>query len=106
MEFFVAQVTLVLPLVGFDLFRKAPLQAPPSAGCDVDADALFVFATSGASATARETDDGFVVLAGSTARRTPAGRFRRDIWRCAISSFTRSGSSKGRRRTSSLSPGT
>src|SRR5690606_29285362 len=33
------------------------------------------FTTAGAVATAQETDDGFVVLAGSTARRTPTGTF-------------------------------
>ena len=38
-------------------------------------DGTFIFSTAGASATARETDDGFVVMAGSTARRTPTGTF-------------------------------
>jgi hypothetical protein len=36
---------------------------------------MFRFATSGAVATARETEDGFVVLAGSTARRGQSGTF-------------------------------
>jgi hypothetical protein len=38
-------------------------------------DAVFAFSAAGASATARETDDGFVVLAGSTARRHGTGTF-------------------------------
>jgi hypothetical protein len=41
----------------------------------MDDDIMFVFATAGASATARETEEGFVVLAGSTARRTPTETF-------------------------------
>lgn len=75
MDFFVEQVTLILPLVGFDLLRRSPLQAVSSPAPDESGDATFVFATAGATATARETDDGFVVLAGSTARRTPSGTF-------------------------------
>ena len=39
------------------------------------ADHTFRFSTAGASATACETDDGFVVLAGSTARRAHSGTF-------------------------------
>jgi hypothetical protein len=36
---------------------------------------MFAFATAGASATAHETEEGFVVLAGSTARRIPTETF-------------------------------
>ena len=36
---------------------------------------MFVFAPGGASARARETDDGFVVLSGSTARRSTTATF-------------------------------
>ncbi len=75
MEFFTDQITLALPLVGFDLFRRSPTEAASSALSSAIGNATFVFATAGASATARETDDGFVVLAGSTARRTPSGTF-------------------------------
>lgn len=78
MEFFVTQLALVLPILGFDLFRK-----PPSAVADgkvglaagQDDDATFVFSTAGATATGHETEDGFVVRVGSTARRTPTGTF-------------------------------
>lgn len=62
MEFFLGQLRLVLPILGFDLFRRPVTQ---TAG----GDAVFTFSTAGATATARESDDGFVVLAGSTARR-------------------------------------
>lgn len=75
MEFFVEQVTLTLPIVGFDLFRRSPREAAASDTSNADVGAMFVFATAGASATARETDDGFVVLVGSTARRTPSETF-------------------------------
>lgn len=63
----------MLPILGFDLFRS---QSDPRASAVGDtADAVFAFATAGASATARETGDGFVVLAGSTARRTGTDTF-------------------------------
>jgi hypothetical protein len=55
------------PILGFDPFRPPLGQAAsPTGGAD---DVVFTFSTAVASATARETDDGFVVLAGSTARR-------------------------------------
>ena len=73
MDFFIAQVVTVLPLLGFDLFRRA---APAAADDGMDqADATFTFTTAGATARARETDDGFVVLAGSTARVAPSATF-------------------------------
>lgn len=78
MDGFLEQLQLVLPLVGFDLFRRvAP--ATSSAGATKSAssagDSLFSFATGGAAATARETNEGFVVLAGSTARKGGSGTF-------------------------------
>jgi hypothetical protein len=75
MEFFVEQLTLVLPIVGFDLFRRSVQKAASEGASNMEDDIMFVFATAGASATARETDDGFVVLAGSTARRIPTETF-------------------------------
>jgi hypothetical protein len=74
MEFFVEQLTLVLPIVGFDLFRRS-MRDTASGASNMDGDVTFTFATAGALATARETDDGFVVLAASTARRTPTETF-------------------------------
>lgn len=75
MDYFVSQLRLVLALLGFDPFRR-PAQALPVSGAADDV--VFTFATAGASARARETEDGFVLLAGSTARRgatetSPAG---------------------------------
>jgi hypothetical protein len=54
-------------ILGFDLFRSP---AAPAAGKSVAGEeAVFTFSTAGATATARDSDGGFVVLAGSTARR-------------------------------------
>jgi hypothetical protein len=79
METFIEHARLVLPILGCDLFRKRRLASTAStakatgvAGVD---DSIFVFATAGARATARETDDGFVVLVGSTARRRASDTF-------------------------------
>ena len=72
MEFFLAQLRLVLPVLGVDLFRRPVNQAARDVAVG---DAVFAFSTAGATATARESDDGFVVLAGSTARRQGTGTF-------------------------------
>lgn len=73
MDYFVSQVVVLLPVLGFDLFRRAVAFASEPEG---EAGAVtFTFSTAGASATARETDEGFLVLAGSTARRTPSSTF-------------------------------
>lgn len=66
MDYFVDQLGHVLPILGFDLFRRASAQSAPTVASPDNP--LFVFTTAGASATARETDEGFVVLAGSTAQ--------------------------------------
>jgi hypothetical protein len=75
MEFFVEQLTLVLPIVGFDLFRRSVQKTASEGASNMDDDVMFVFANAGALATARETEEGFAVLAGSTARRTPTETF-------------------------------
>lgn len=66
MEYFLGQVVLILPLVGFDLFRRATTANGESRA---EGGSTFIFAPGGASARAREDPEGFVVLAGSTARR-------------------------------------
>jgi hypothetical protein len=79
MEAFIEQARLVLPILGCDLFRtrrsissaSAPGTADPAGGDNP----TFVFSTSGSRATARDTEAGFVVLAGSTARRRPSDTF-------------------------------
>jgi hypothetical protein len=73
MEDFVGQLRLVLPVLGFDLFRRPSGQA--AAVDSSGGEAVFTFTTAGASATARETEDGFVVLAGSTARKDETETF-------------------------------
>jgi hypothetical protein len=76
MDAFIEQLRLVLPILGFDLFRsRASSTSERSQPATAD-DPLFVFSTTGASAQAREKDDGFVVLAGSTARRTASETFQ------------------------------
>ena len=73
MEYFLEQVRLILPLLGFDLFRA---QRPNHAATGQSGDAAtFKMAAGGATARARETDEGFVVLAGSTARKGASGTF-------------------------------
>ena len=76
MEFFSDQLILLLPLAGFDLFRRTTASSGPTSVFGAG-DVLFTFSTAGATATGRETDDSFVVLAGSTARRSPTGTFPR-----------------------------
>jgi hypothetical protein len=75
METFIEQLRIILPLIGFDLFRaRRPVWTPPAPGAD--SGPVFTFSTSGASARAREAEDGFVVLAGSTARSPTSATFQ------------------------------
>src|SRR4051812_28441269 len=74
METFIEQLRIILPLVGFDLFRaRRPVWTPPAPGAD--SGPVFTFSTSGTS-RAREAEDGFVVLAGSTARSPTSATFQ------------------------------
>jgi hypothetical protein len=75
MDAFVEQLKHILPLVGFDLFRRAIAPASGQAGSIAITDDVFEFSTAAAKATARETEQGFVVLAGSTARKGQTGTF-------------------------------
>jgi hypothetical protein len=79
MDTFVDNAALILPILGADLFRRrqrpqAATQADDGSHVGV-ASPIFTFATGGASATGQETEDGFVVLAGSTARRAASSTF-------------------------------
>lgn len=79
MDTFVDNAALVLPVLGCDLFRRrqrpqAAPQADRAAG-DEGTGPVFTFATGGASATGQETDEGFIVFAGSTARRAASSTF-------------------------------
>jgi hypothetical protein len=79
MDTFVDNAALILPILGCDLFRR---RQRPQAVTQADlgpagahARPVFTFATGGASATGQETEDGFVVFAGSTARRAASSTF-------------------------------
>lgn len=73
MDYFLDQLRIVLPVLSFDLFRAAaPIFQPASPSGQ---NAVFVFAPTGASARAAETPDGFVIMAGSTARKAETGTF-------------------------------
>lgn len=79
MDTFVDNAALVLPILGCDLFRRrqrpqAAQHAPRADSAEVGSP-VFTFATAGASATGQETDEGFVVFAGSTARRAASSTF-------------------------------
>lgn len=83
MDTFLDNAALVLPILGCDLLRRRRMQkgssAPAVAAVPLPSAAMegpiFTFTTAGAGATGQETEEGFVVFAGSTARRTPSGTF-------------------------------
>ena len=74
MAFFIEQVRTVLPILGFDLFRSPGGRAMSQQGADGQSP-MFELGAVGVRATARELDHGFVVLAGSTARRDGTDAF-------------------------------
>jgi hypothetical protein len=68
MEFFIQQVQMVLPVLGFNFTQPRP--AVGSVGGDGDTvSPLFELSVGGAHARAQQVGDDFVVLKGSTARR-------------------------------------
>lgn len=77
MEFFLAQLRLVLPILGYDVFRQNNVAPVPDQGKSRSSTnhVTFMFEPAGASARAIEADEGFVVLAGSTARRGETSTF-------------------------------
>ncbi len=79
MDTFVENAALVLPVLGCDLFRRRRRpQAAQQGGRGPSGEVggpVFTFATGGASASGQETDEGFVVFSGSTARRAASGTF-------------------------------
>jgi hypothetical protein len=79
MDTFVENAALVLPILGCDLLRRRQRpQAAQQGDRDVPDEGtspVFTFATAGASASGQETDEGFVVFSGSTARRAASGTF-------------------------------
>lgn len=66
MEYFLAQIEMMLPVLGFTFLQRAPEPARVEATADSP---LFVLTSVGVKAEVREIDGEFVVLKGSTARR-------------------------------------
>jgi len=80
MEYFLAQIEMMLPVLGFMFLQRAPEPAHVEATADSP---LFALSGVGVKAEAREIDGEFVVLKGSTARRQgveswSSGRSARD----------------------------
>jgi hypothetical protein len=74
MAFFLEQLRIVLPIIGFDLFRPSGSQALASANSGDDSP-IFELDAVGIHATGREADAGFIVLAESTARKEATATF-------------------------------
>jgi hypothetical protein len=72
MAFYLKQLRIVLPIVGCDLFRPSHVSRQIVGRAE---NPIFVLESVGANATARDTDLGFVVLAGSTARKQATASF-------------------------------
>jgi Domain of unknown function (DUF4357) len=64
MESFLEQVQLILPVIGVNL-----TQPRPNAERAIQSSPLFVFSAAGAAGKARQIDDAFVLLRGSTCRK-------------------------------------
>ena len=71
MEFFIEQVQMILPVLGFDV-----TQPKPSAYAEGGASPIFELHKVGVTATAREIDGQFVVAKGSTARKKGPSSWR------------------------------
>ena len=66
MEYFLAQIEMMLPVLGFTFLQRAP--EPTTAEATAESP-IFTLTGVGANAEAREIDGEFVVFKGSTARR-------------------------------------
>jgi hypothetical protein len=75
MDSFLCQLLLVMPIVGFDLFRAAIGHAG-GRSLSNDGSLTFDLNAGGVQARAREIEDAFVVLAGSTARKRATATFQ------------------------------
>jgi hypothetical protein len=73
MESFLDQLLLVIPIVGFDLFRPAIGRAKGHSAAD---SSTFELDAVGVHARAQEIEDAFVVLVGSTARKGATTTFQ------------------------------
>lgn len=70
MEYFCAQVEMVLPVLGHAFLQKAPSVFQVIESAKADQSPMFVLRRSGADAQAREINGEFIVLTGSTARKS------------------------------------
>jgi predicted GIY-YIG superfamily endonuclease len=71
MDFYIEQIEMMLPVLGFDFTQSIPASQPASAAGaapQVEGGVQFELSTVGVRATAIEADGKFVVAAGSTAR--------------------------------------
>lgn len=71
MEFFLEQLQMMLPVIGFSFLQRKPV-AKPDAGGGLAGSPMFRIESVGVKAEAREIDGEFVVLKGSTARKEEA----------------------------------
>ncbi|MFN9289817.1 MAG: hypothetical protein ACK6EB_17240, partial [Planctomyces sp.] len=62
MEYFLSQLHLVLPVLGFAFLQSKPVASPASTATAADESPLFCLNAVGAEARAREINGGFVVL--------------------------------------------
>jgi hypothetical protein len=69
MEFFLDQLQMVFPVLGFAFLLAKPVVSRSSSNTDETESPLFSFKVAGARATAREVGDEFIVLKGPTARK-------------------------------------
>lgn len=68
MEGFLAEIEVLLPVLGFDVLRPAAQAAPGEAEAIPEQQPIFTFTEAGTNARAKEVAGEFVVLAGSLAR--------------------------------------
>lgn len=67
MEGFLSEIEVLLPVLGFDVLRRAAETGDTDRGGD-EAEPIFIFTEAGTQARAKEAGGEFVVLAGSLAR--------------------------------------
>ena len=70
MEYFISQMQLVLPVLGFNFLQAKPVIQPGGTGITTDVSPIFTYSPSGATAKAQEINGEFVVFKGSRARVT------------------------------------
>lgn len=69
MEYFLSQLQMVLPVLGFNFLQPKPVATPAGGPTSTDESPLFCLNAVGAEAKAREINGEFIVLKGSTARK-------------------------------------